>query len=326
MRRLIRLGRATPGAWRSLLVLTTLSGLANVLLLVLVNRGIDQAITGGFNVQLIALYGLGFGIFVQAQYTAMTRGLATVEAAMQQLQCRLADRLRQAPWSVIAPVAREVASILPATVTAVAHGARLLITMIQSLLLLALASLYLLTLSPASLMLILLGYAALIPLAIASWTHTRRAWPIIDQTEADWLGQFNDLIAQRSMQARQPGDQEALFTTPFTTLGTTLGTTARTAYQQKCALNLRHMRDLLLRRFVSFGMLFAAVFIVPAITAEAPEMTLKMTTTVLFILAPLTVVLDLLPMLARVDLGLARLAELEARLERVGDAEVEVDK
>lgn len=300
--------RETQVSWRALLTMIMLSGFANTLLLVLINRGAEQVAAGSFEVQLIVLYLLGFGIFVQAQYVAMTRAVATVEAAMQRRQGRIAEKIRQTPWLGIEQTqGLDVIAILAETAEAVAPGARLLITMMQSLLLLAAASLYMLILSPASLVLILLGYAALIPLSIAHWRRTRREWPVIDQTETTLIHQFDTLIASLPEREGDAGQHEALFAA--------LRTTAHTAYRLKRAAHLRHMRDLVLRRSISYGLLFVAVFIVPALTTEPPDVILKITTTVLFIAAPLTVVLDLLPRLVRMELGLGSLDDLEARLD-----------
>jgi putative ATP-binding cassette transporter len=293
----------------TILTMAGISGATNILMIVLVNSAAEQVGVGAIQAQLLALYLVAFGIYVVSQHYARTRAVAAINSALQHLRLRVVEKVRRSELRFIekndgigayAPLLYDSA--------VVTRGAMILVAVSQSLLVLIMASIYLIALSPASLTAMLLIYAILLPSYVRSWRRTRSQLLEADHKEGELLEQFSSLLhGFKELKLNQP-ESNAFFGI--------METTAADACRLKISCNLFQVRGMILRRMINYSALFAVVFVVPAIVPASAETILKVTATVLFILAPLTVFIDMLPALARIDAAVVNLYELEDRLDR----------
>ena len=188
------------------------------------------------------------------------------------------------------------------------QGAVILVTVAQSVLLLVIVSIYLLGISPASLFAMLAVYAVLAPLYIRSWQRTRGELLEADRKEGQLLDQLNGLLHGFKELKLDRQQSDALYAA--------IRNTAEQACRLKVSCSVFQVKGMVLRRMINYSVLFAVVFIVPALVPSSTDTILEVAATMLFILGPLTVIIDLLPLMARIDAAVTSLYELEARVDR----------
>lgn len=293
----------------TILTMAGISGAVNVAMLGLVNSAAEHAAVGTLDARLLLLYLIAFGLYVVTQHYARTRSVAAINQALQRLRLRLADKVRHSDLRTIEEHGGIGAyAALSQDAGAVTQGAVILVSVAQSVLLLIVVSVYLLAISPVSLIAMLLVYAALAPTYISSWKRTRGELLEADRKEGQLLDQFNGLLHGFKELKLDRHQSDALYGA--------IGETAEQAYRLKVSCSIFQVKGMVLRRMINYSVLFAVVFIVPWLVPETTDTILKVAATMLFILGPLTVIIDLLPLMARIDAAVTSLYDLEAKIDR----------
>ena len=293
----------------TILTMAGISGAMNVAMLGLVNNAAEHAALGALDTRLVLLYLIAFAVYLVTQHYARTRSVAAINGALQRLRLRLADKVRRSDLRFIeehggigdyAPLSQDAG--------VVTQGAVILVTVSQSVLLLVMVSIYLLGISPTSLFAMLIIYAVLAPIYISSWKRTRGELLEADRKEGQLLDQLNGLLHGFKELKLDRHQSDALYAA--------IRNTAEQAYRLKVSCSVFQVKGMILRRMINYSVLFAVVFLVPWLVPESTDTILKVTATMLFILGPLTVIIDLLPLMARIDAAVTSLYELEARVDR----------
>ncbi len=308
--RILALFNAETERW-AIFAMASLAGAANVFLLALVNNAAEHVVVGELDLQLLGLYLCGFGILATAQHYSMTRTAQAVDTVVQRMRQRIADKVRRADLRLVERLGGISAyAALYQDATVVSQGAQLVVFAARSLLILVSAALYLLLLSPLSVAAMLAIYATLAPVYVLSLRRTRQGFLDAEESDRRVFARFTGILAGfKELKLNRP-ENDALFGS--------IAETAEEGYRLKRATAARQMRGMVLRRTINYVALFAVVFLVPLLSSESPDRILKVAATVLLILGPLTVVIDGLPILVRVDAAVGNLESLEARLDAAG--------
>lgn len=292
----------------TILIMAGISGAMNVAMLGLVNSAAEHAVVGTLDTQLLSLYFIAFAIYLLTQHYARTRSVTAINGALHRLRVRLADKVRRSDLRFI-ETHGEIGAYAPLSEDAgvVAQGAVILVSVSQSLLLLMMVSIYLLGISPASLLAMLVVYAVLAPTYVSSWKRARGELLEADHREGQLLDRLDGLLHGFKELALDRGHSDAVYAA--------IRNTAEQAYRLNVSCNNFQVRGMILRRMINYLVLFAVVFIVPWLVQESPDTILKVATTMLFIVGPMTVIIDLLPLMARIDAAVASLYQLERRID-----------
>jgi putative ATP-binding cassette transporter len=293
----------------AILIMAGISGATSVAMLGLANSAAEQAALGALDTRLSALYFIAFALYLISQQYARTRSVAAINRALQRLRLRLADKVRRSDLRFIEQhggIGGYAALSQDAGV--VTQGAVILVSIAQSLLLLVVVSIYLLAISPASLLAMLIVYAVLTPMYISSWNRTRGELLEADLKEGLLLDQFNGLLRGFKELKLDRHQSDALYAA--------ICDTAEQVYRLKVSCNVFQVKGMILRRMINYSVLFAVVFVVPWLVPEGTDTILKVAATMLFIVGPLTVIIDLLPLIARIDAAVTSLYALEERVDQ----------
>jgi putative ATP-binding cassette transporter len=292
----------------TILIMAGISGAMNVAMLALVNGAAEHAVVGTLDTRLLLLYLIAFAVYVVTQHYARTRSVVAINEALQRLRVRLADKIRRSDLRFIEEHG-EIGAYAPLSEDAgvVTQGAVILVSVSQSVLLLMMVSIYLLGISPASLLAMLIVYAVLAPTYFSSWKRTRGELLEADHREGQLLDRLNGLLCGFKELALDQRQSDAVYAA--------IRNTAEQVYRLNVSCNIFQVRGMILRRMINYSVLFAVVFIVPWLVPESPDTILKVATTMLFIVGPLTVIIDLLPLMARIDAAVTSLYQLEWRID-----------
>lgn len=292
------------------MMMAALSGMSNVAMLAIVNGAAERAAGGIAHPALLLLYLIAFALYVVTQQYARTRAIVTLMAAAERLRLRLIDQLRNSElrFTEEACAAGEHRPLAPDGGTFMS-SAMILVSASQSLLLVAVASLYLVALAPVSLLVLSVVYAALVPSAIKTWRRTRAEHQASERAEGELLGHWDALVHCLEEHRLDPGPGDAAAAAIHTQL--------QRSYQRRAASAMAEVRGMVQRRVLSYSAPFAVVLAgsLAASAGSDSDAVLTVAVTVLLAVAPLAIVSDVLPVVARVDAELSALYALEERLD-----------
>ena len=303
------IGREAQAPRKTILFMAALSGAADALLLAIVNTAAEQLGGGEMQVQLLLLYLLTFGIFLTAQQYALGQSVAAVELGLQRVKLRIADQVRRSDLRFIeasggigayTPLGRDVGLI--------SQGVIILVLGVQNALMLAFALLYLAYLSPLTLLATLVILAVAVPAYLRHYQQSADDLAAAADSEAEVFNRFAGMLDGFKELKLDRGESDAWFAD--------IGDTARAAYRRKLAANARQVQDLIFANTISYLLLFAAVFVIPALIPQTDGTVLKVTAMLLFALGALTAAANAIPFIGKVEAAVANLYRLEDRSTR----------
>ena len=307
------LTREADAPRHTILAMAALSGMANGLLIELINRGAALVPGAPVKAALIGAYVGAFIVYVLAQRYALTRAVAAVELALQGFRLRVMDRVRRADLRFIeehgglgtfAPLTDDAGLISQGVVTLVAAA--------QSVLVLFVAGIYLGLLSPVTLLVTAAIYALLLPVLASRRQQTRDELAGAAAQDGLFFERFAGIISGfKELKLNRP-ESDALFAD--------ICRGANCAYLLKQATSTRQVQNMIYGYSLFFVVLLAAVFVIPTFVDEAGDTVHKVTATILFMMTPLGPMIAAAPLMARIDSAVSRLYALEDRMDSAADS------
>jgi len=309
------LARETETSRGTVMVMTALSGVANGLLLALINSGAEEAAGGEVQARMFALYLITFAIYVVALRYALTRAVAAVEQALQKVKLRIIDKVRRVDLRFIEE-GGGISTYAPLTQDAslISQGVVMLVYAGQSVLLLGFSGLYLAYLSTPSLIVALLVFGIGIPIYLIHYQETARELEQAADKDGMFFERFTGILSgfkELKLNRRESDDVFAH-----------VREAARAATDLKLSSNGRMVSDMILASTTIYMVLMSAVFVIPALLPEESDTIHKVASTILFVIGPLGMLVSAIPIIAKTDTAVSSLYRLEARLDAAAsDAE-----
>jgi len=304
----IRMLLAEAGRFKLQLIgCTAVAGLATATLIVIVNSVADRRNIAGVDYPLLVTFAVCCAIVLTAQARALHLTTRASEATVERLRVRLVDLVRRADldtFEALGP-ARLYAKIASDTATLSEAGA-LIIAGAVSAVALIFAALYIATLSRLAFVVIVLLFAATTYLFRVS--QRTSAWQLLEarQTESRFFATFNHLLdgfKEVKMSTARAADLETNY----------LAVESRETERQKvravdrlnAGQNIAHS---------SFYLLLASVVFALPQYLDSTETVMKMTYTVIFMLATVDGVMRAFPLITKANVALQDLAQVETEL------------
>ncbi len=311
--KLIRfMNQETVVSKRRILLLAGISGIANSLLLVILNQAATQLQDGAIEAQLFMQYLLTFTLFIFAQRTSQREAVTAVETALQSFRVRLADKVRRTELRTIEEIG-DIGNYSPLTQGAntIAQSAMYMVTGVESLLVLVFASLYLLWLSPPSFLAASLLIGIAIPLFVRHYHRTFQELSEASRKEGVFFERFTALL--RGFKQLKVNRQES------DDLFADIKQLANETSELKCRSNVRLMEDILLSNVTFYLLLMVVVFILPSLIVAHEENLFQVIATVLFMMEPVSMIAAALPNVSKTNVAVSSLYRLEDRLDEALD-------
>jgi putative ATP-binding cassette transporter len=295
-----------------ILAAAALSGLANGLFIAVINAGAAHSANDEFKLELAAAALLAVALYALLQHYALGQAVRAAETALLRVRLRIIGKASRCSLRFIEQ-AGGIGRFVPLSEDAglVSQGALSLAAAAQGALVILFAALYLAWLSPITFLLALILYAILLPLSIGRQQRVRAELGRAAAADARFYDRFAGLLAGfKELKLNRP-ESDALFAD------------IRSGTAEAFALKLDAGRRL--ARSIGYGyavpvlVVFAGVFLAPALLPEGSETVHKVAATILFMNAPIGVLVNAVPMLARIDAAIARLDDLERQVDRAQD-------
>ncbi len=304
------LAKETAVSKQRIILLAAVSGVANSLLLVIINQAVTQLRDGAAETQLFVQYLLTFLLFIFAQRTSQRETVAAVEEALQNVRVRIADKVRQSDLRVVEQIG-DIShySSLTQGANMIAQSAMYLVTGVEALLVLVFASLYLLWLSPASFMVVsvLIGFA--IPLFVRHYQKTFRELSQASRKEGLFFGRFTSILLGFKQLKVNQRESDAVFSQ--------IQQLALETSALKRRSNLRLLEDILLSNVFFYLLLLLVVFILPTLVSSHEENLFQVIVTILFMMEPVSTISSALPNVSKTNVAISGLYRLEDRLDQL---------
>ncbi len=304
----IRMLLAEAGRFKVQLIgCTMLAGLATALLIVIVNSVADRRNVATVDYPLLVTFALCCAVVLACQARALHLTTRASEATVERLRVRLVDLVRRADldaFEALGP-ARVYAKIASDTATLSEAGALIIVGAVSAVALI-LAALYIATLSRLAFVVIVFLFAATTYLYRVSQRTSAGQLLEARQTESRFFATFNHLLGgfkEVKMSTARAADLAANY----------LAVESRETERQKvravdrlnAGQNIAHS---------SFYLLLASVVFALPQHLDSTETVMKMTYTVIFMLATIDGVMRAFPLITRANVALRDLADVETEL------------
>jgi putative ATP-binding cassette transporter len=298
----------------SMAAIVVLAGISNAALLAIVNSAAATAFDEAANGRLFALFGITLGLYIYAQRMILYASFTEVERLLSAVRIRVADGLRKSDLLTFEHVGRsEIYGIISRETQNISQGASILIMALQSATMLLFAVCYLALLSRTAFFVTAAVTSVGILLHFARSGALQALLSEAQRIENEFLATLAHLLdgfKETRMSRRRSDDLFAHLTA-----------ISRAVVNVKTQSSAGFADHFILMQGIFWALLAAIVFLLPRVGSVSPDVLLKLTAAVLFIIGPITTVVSAIPVYSNANVSAANIFALERRLEESSAAD-----
>jgi putative pyoverdin transport system ATP-binding/permease protein len=290
--------------------MTILAGLANAIILAIINSAVDMISTHTLQGEYLFLYLTTFILYVYTQRQAFSKNMLALEKFMSKLKVRIADKIRCADLQAIEKTERgDMYTRLTQDSHAISQSGLLLIAVAQSAMVVVFILIYLAWLSPISFLMAVIFISNIL---YFYWFYDKRISKqllVLKQKESQFFMYFSHLLDgfKELKMNRQKSDD--LFE-QFETL-------SQETEKLKINIGSEEITSLMFSRMSLYLLLAILVFIIPLSHATHADEIYKVSTTILFLIGPINMIALSFSVLSKTQTALEQLEELETELDEM---------
>lgn len=310
--RLLRTDRF-DGVLRALYV-TCLAGLANAVLIGLINLA-AEAVASGERVEarLFVLYLIAFAIYALANQASLRRADGFLQERLGELRLRLADKIRRAELRTLEGLGRgRLYAVVAQEINHLSQTFPLLVAASQSLFLLVFCLLYIAYLSPISFLVI----GIVTTLALLYYYHRRQvlnaAMISVHAQEGEMLDSLMHFTAGFQEIRLNADKNDALFTRYTRIVDDLRGLIV--------GIGDKWVSLLLFSNAFLYSLLGIVIFVLPGFFSGYTDIIYKIAAAAIFCVGPVTAVTSAAPLFTKASIGLGHVYRLEELLDQGGMA------
>ena len=303
--------------WKRFFLLAALSGAANAAVLAAINNAaahLHEAETRG---QAFLIVIIGVLVFVLAQRALLMMAANLAEGAVYRLRVDLLERIRSAELPEIEALNRnQIYTAVNADMQVIAGGAPALMVIGQSALLVMMTLMYVALLSVWAFVLAVVLIIVAVALHLARSRQMQERFAEAGITEMQAMDGFTDLIEgfKEVKLSAARSDELAASVRQLSEIS---------VMKSRLAARALFATDSVISQAMFFLLTALMVFVVPMFTDLDQETLIKIATTSLFLIGPLTGAVSGIPVLQRVNAAAASILAVESRLSEIGRDTVE---
>lgn len=303
------LRRADRRQLRTMLALTTVSGLANALLVVIVNR-VAQEVAQGTRVGLwmwLAFAGF-FVLYFGCERVALLRANGIIERLLRDLRISVVAKLRRSELPTVETLGRgRLYNLVAQETNHLSVAFPLLIECFQQTMLLAASLVYLAWLSPMALVVFLAATGLGILGYLQIDENFRQTMQDLGRSQAQMVDAVGDII--------DGGKELRLNTARGASVSASIRTLSDTAQDLQVRAGEHWTSMILLTSLVIYFMLGAVAFVFPQYVGGHSTIVFQLVPTLLFCIGPVTRIVAHFPMYLRADVGLRAIHAVQEQLD-----------
>ncbi len=294
---------------RSILVMATVAGLANAMVLTIINAASKKISADEESTRQLIMFIIVIVLYVIAQKYNMTNGMAFIEDIIHNIRTRVADKVRRADLLKLEQIGEaEIYNRLTQEANVISQFALPIVTALQSSVMLVVVLIYILTLSVVAFFIVVTINAAGIFYYLQ---RTKRFVPMlveINKTEIGFFKALTDILE---------GIKEVkLRKSRSSALAAFIKKISEELKSLKGVIGGKYAEDIIIPQAAYMVLMGAVVFILPRFSTTYRDVVPDVTVAVLFMFGPVGAVVGLMPLLDKVRMAIGYIYELEAELDK----------
>ncbi len=301
--------KETTKPYKQILLIVAIAGIANSLLLGIVNHA-TQAVADNEDLsQYFLLYMITFALFLYGQWFAFERAIITIEDAIYNVRIRLTRKIQQ----VELPFMEERGSnnlyarftksdtLISQSIPQITGAAQMSVLLLFSLL-------YLAYISPLS---FLISMASIVIAAFVFLSRTKHIKALLQEVqkkEVNYFKSISHLInGFKEVKINQQKGDDIL---------QNIASQSSEIEKIKIEVGKQESRLWGHGRILVYTLLPILIFVVPSMSAVDSDNIYKISSTILFITGPIAILINTLPILNRVHMSIDELIQLEEEMDQ----------
>lgn len=302
------LRRETAQPWTAVIVLTVLSGVVNGAILALINAGSAAAASDTISLRLLLMFLIAICTFILTKRISLIRSVRMVEAMVSRLRLRICDQIRHSELQFVEKIGKgQLFTTIVQDTNLISQSAFLVANATQQIIMLLFGLVYIAYLSRVALVIVL----SCLTVAVLLFKRQERGLLAELGKQAVLEGEFVEAlnhIIDGFKEVRLNSHKNRALYRWFEELS------SRTqALKTKTGVGL--VTGVMFSQVFFYSLLAIVVFLLPRYVESARGVVMELTTAILFIMAPIEMVVGAFPVIARSNVALDRLYRLENDLE-----------
>ena len=292
-----------------IILAAVISGLANSALLAVINAAAEQVSNQAIEFHYFLLYITTFLLFIYTQRYALSQATTGVEKLIRQIQLRIIDKVRRSELRFIEETgSAPMYTLLTQDTPLISETAIFIVMGASSIILLVFSGFYLAWLSPISLLISVTFIGAALLMYLSHSQNIADDLQLALEKEAKMFQMFDYIFKGFKELKINRHKNNDLFNHVERISEDTQTLKVRTA------MNL--VTDMMYFQVAFYLLLSILVFMMPMFSSTHSEVIFKITATTLFLIGPVDQLALALPMLAKVNVTIDNIYQLEAQLDK----------
>lgn len=299
---------ATEQPYQQVLVIAGISGIANSLLLGIVNHAAEAVAKQEDLTQYFLLYMVAFALFLYGQRYAFDQAILIIEDAIFKVRTRLTHKVQQVELAFMEKVgSNTLYASLTQNDTLVSQAIPQIVGTFQMFILMVCSLLYLGYISPISFIMTLIAMGIGVMYFIAQSRFIKTALQAVNQKEQIYFKSISHLVnGFKEIKVNYQKGQDLL---------RQIALVSTEAQKIKAKVRKEEAITWGFGRLFMYLLLPIVVFIIPEFNQEHAKNIFKVSATLLFLMGPSTMLVNIIPLLNRVNIAITDLFNLEAEMD-----------
>ena len=293
----------------SLIGLALIAGIANGLLLAIINAAAETASYDELNFRYFLLFSIALGLFFVGRKYALIKSTALAEQVINKVRIRLSDKIRRSDLVILDRIGKsEIYTRVTQDTNNIATPAGIIIDACQSGIMIFCCALYIASLSLTAFVLTLIVVAC----GISVFFHNQK---IIDdelhrstQKETEFFESMNHILEGFKEIKINEEKNNDLFEHHRMI--------SDSAAELRIRTGTRFMNGLVVSQLFFYILIAAIVFVLPKLSVTYTDVVIKTTMAVLFIVGPMSSLVGTIPVIVRANVSVDNLYRLENELDK----------
>lgn len=307
--RLIKfLEKKSSDSYQQVLLIATISGVANSMLLGIVNHATEAVANDEDLTQYFILYMITFALFLYAQWYAFERSIVIIEDAIYNVRINLADKVKRVELSFMERMgSNKLYSRLTQNDTLIAQAVPPLVSGFQMFTLMVFSLIYLGYISPISFIITMIALIVGVLYFLSLSRFIKKSLRGVRQKEDVYFQSISHLVdgfKEVKMNHKKGED-----------ISGRIATVASEAQDIKREVGKHESRLWGFGRLFIYALMPVLIFVIPNFVEEHADSIFKISATLLFLIGPTTIITNMIPLLNRVNMAIEDLFLLEAEMD-----------
>lgn len=308
MRLIQFIDKETKKPYKQILLIVIVAGIANSLLLGIINHATQVVADNEDLSQYFLLYMITFALFLYGQWFAFERAIIVIEDAIYNVRVRLTRKILSVELSFMeANGSNNLYARFTKSDTSISQDIPQITGAAQMSVLLIFSFLYLAYISPLSFLISMLGITVAIFVFLSRTKRIRALLQEVKKKEVNYFESISHLInGFKEVKINQQKGEAIL---------RHIAAQSSKIEEFKVEVGKQESRLWGYGRILVYTLLPVLIFIVPSYTDIPPDNIYKIASTILFITGPIAILINTLPVLNRVHMSIGELIKLEEEMD-----------